>query len=76
MDTKTENIILNSLKTIMQNKTSIIISHRISSVILAKKIIVLNEGKIIERGDHQSLIKEKGTYYKIFKRQSEKEKTE
>jgi len=76
VDTKTENIILNSLKTIMQNKTSIIISHRISSVILAKKIIVLNEGKIIERGDHQSLIKEKGTYYKIFKRQSEKEKTE
>ena len=57
----------------MKNKTSIIISHRISSVILAKKIIVIEDGEIIESGDHNSLIKQKGNYYKIFKKQNEEE---
>ena len=57
----------------MKNKTSIIISHRISSVILAKKIIVLEDGEIVESGDHNSLIKQKGNYYKIFKKQNEEE---
>ena len=57
----------------MKNKTSIIISHRISSLVLAKKIIVLEDGKIIESGDHNSLVKLKGNYYKIFKKQNEEE---
>ena len=57
----------------MKNKTSIIVSHRISSVILAKKIIVLEDGEIVESGDHNSLIKQKGNYYKIFKKQNEEE---
>tara|TARA_B100001029_G_scaffold54612_1_gene43972 strand:- start:1447 stop:2436 length:990 start_codon:yes stop_codon:yes gene_type:complete len=74
VDTKTEKSILNSLKKIMKNKTSIIISHRISSVVMAKKIIVLEDGKIIESGDHNSLLKMKGNYYKIFKKQNEEEK--
>jgi len=73
VDTKTEKSILNSLKKIMKNKTSIIISHRISSVVMAKKIIVLEDGKIIESGDHNSLLKIKGNYYKIFKKQNEEE---
>jgi len=73
VDTKTEKSILKSLKKIMKNKTSIIISHRISSVILAKKIIVLEDGEIVESGDHNSLIKQKGNYYKIFKKQNEEE---
>ena len=73
VDTLTEKSILKSLKKIMKNKTSIIISHRISSVILAKKIIVLEDGEIVESGDHNSLIKQKGNYYKIFKKQNEEE---
>ena len=73
VDTQTEKSILKSLKKIMKNKTSIIISHRISSVILAKKIIVLEDGEIVESGDHNSLIKQKGNYYKIFKKQNEEE---
>ena len=59
VDTKTENIILENLKDIMKDKTSIIISHRISSVKLAKKIIVIENGKVIEQGDHASLLKVK-----------------
>jgi ATP-binding cassette subfamily B protein len=54
VDTKTENAILNSLKKIMENRTSIIISHRVSSAKLADQIIVLDEGRIVERGDHAS----------------------
>jgi len=75
VDTKTENIILENLKKIMIEKTSIIISHRISSVKLAKNIIVIEEGKIIEEGDHASLLRIKGNYYKLYQQQIESEKS-
>ena len=58
----------------MLNKTTIIISHRISSVKLAKKILVMDEGKVIEEGNHQDLLKKRGEYYKIYKNQIEEEK--
>ncbi|MBL4654576.1 MAG: ABC transporter ATP-binding protein [Bacteroidia bacterium] len=69
VDTKTEELILNSLKRIMQDRTTIIIGHRISSVRHAEKIIVLDKGAIIEEGDHESLIKDGGVYYKLYKLQ-------
>ena len=72
VDSKTEKIILKNLQKIMKNKTSIIISHRISSILFAKKIIVLDNGEIVERGNHESLLKQKGKYYKIFQKQIEK----
>ena len=74
VDTKTENKILENLKTIMLDKTTFIISHRISSVKLAKKILVMDEGKVIEEGNHQDLLKKRGEYYKIYKNQIEEEK--
>ena len=73
VDTKTENIILENLKKIMLNKTSIIISHRISSVKLAKKIIVIDDGKIIETGNHKNLIDKRGYYFDLYTQQLEKE---
>ena len=76
MDTKTENVILENLKKIMIEKTSIIISHRISSVKLAKKIIVIENGKIIEEGDHKTLLETKGNYYKLYRQQIESEKSQ
>lgn len=69
VDTATEEQILKNLKKIMHNKTSIIISHRVSSVIHADNILVLEEGKIIESGNHQSLLKEKGVYYQLYHKQ-------
>ena len=57
VDTNTENIILENLKKIMEDRTTIVISHRISSVKLAKKILVIEEAKIIEKGSHKELIK-------------------
>ena len=74
VDTKTENIILENLKKIMYEKTSIIISHRISSVKLAKKIIVIDSGKIIEKGNHKSLLANKGVYLDLYHQQLESEK--
>ena len=73
VDTKTENIILENLKKIMLDKTSIIISHRISSVKLAKKIIVIDDGKIIETGNHKNLIDKRGYYFDLYNKQLEKE---
>jgi len=69
VDTKTENTILNSMKKIMQGRTSIIISHRVSSAKLANKIIVLNDGVLVEEGTHESLLASKGVYYELYEKQ-------
>jgi len=69
VDTKTENTILNSMKRIMQNRTSIIISHRVSSAKLANKIIVLHDGEMIEEGTHESLLLKKGAYQELYEKQ-------
>ena len=74
LDTKTENVILENFKKIMKETTTIIISHRISSVKLANQIIVIEDGKIIESGSHKTLLNNKKRYFKTYKRQIEKNK--
>ncbi len=73
VDTKTENRILNSMKTIMQNRTTVIISHRVSSAQLADKIIVLDEGRIVEQGTHADLIAHEGVYKTLYDKQIQRE---
>ncbi|MEL6557180.1 MAG: ABC transporter ATP-binding protein, partial [Bacteroidota bacterium] len=75
VDTKTENTILNSMKQIMKGRTSIIISHRVSSAKLADKIIVLDDGKIIEAGTNQSLLEANGVYKELYDKQLAAEET-
>lgn len=70
VDTKTENVILNALKGIMENRTSIIISHRVSSAKLADKIIVLDDGKVVEEGSHDILMAQKGVYADLYEKQT------
>ncbi len=69
VDTKTENNILNNLKNIMKGRTSIIISHRVSSAKLADHIIVLDDGRIIEQGNHDILISKNGVYKELYEKQ-------
>lgn len=69
VDTETEDAILNNLKRVMENKTSIIVSHRVSTVRNADKIVVLEEGKMVEFGTHNELLNAKGAYYKMHEKQ-------
>jgi ATP-binding cassette subfamily B protein len=73
VDTKTENSILNSMKKIMINRTTVIISHRVSSAQLADKIIVLDDGNIVEQGSHQTLIDHQGVYKTLYDKQIQSE---
>ncbi|WP_462411490.1 ABC transporter ATP-binding protein [Neobacillus sp. Marseille-QA0830] len=71
VDSKTETNILETLRSEMNSgRTTIIISHRISTIQHADQIIVLNEGKIVERGTHQELVKNEGIYKKMFQQQT------
>ncbi len=70
IDARKEQDILKKLKNESRGKTSIIISHRIATIKDSDYIIVLKGGKIIERGSHQALLKNKEFYYKMYKRQS------
>jgi ATP-binding cassette subfamily B protein len=76
VDTKTENNILNSMKRIMQGRTTIIISHRVSSAKLANKIIVLSDGCIVEEGTHETLLAKDGVYRDLYEKQVQGEETE
>jgi len=69
VDTETEENILQNLKRLMAGKTTIIISHRVSSVKHCDEIIVLDDGKVIERGNHLELIEKRGVYYDIHEQQ-------
>jgi ATP-binding cassette subfamily B protein len=76
VDTKTENTILNSMKKIMKGRTSIIISHRVSSAKLANKIIVLNDAEIVEVGTHESLFAKGGVYRDLYEKQMQSNEVE
>ena len=76
VDTKTENNILNSMKRLMQGRTTIIISHRVSSAKLANKIIVLVNGYIVEEGTHDSLLEKDGYYKDLFDKQGQLDEVE
>ncbi|AHM60736.1 xenobiotic-transporting ATPase [Flammeovirgaceae bacterium 311] len=76
VDTKTENTILNNLKRIMQGRTSIIISHRVSSAKLADHILVLDNGHIVEKGSHEELLAQAGIYKTLYDKQLQEEAVE
>lgn len=74
VDTETEEAILNNLQEICKDKTTIIVSHRVSSAKNADRIIIVDEGRIIEQGSHNQLINEDGYYAALYLKQlSEKE---
>jgi ATP-binding cassette subfamily B multidrug efflux pump len=76
VDTHTENVILNNLSRIMEGKTSLIISHRVSSAKLADKIVVLDAGEVVETGTHESLMAKNGVYFELHEKQLRSESEE
>lgn len=65
IDTRTESLVENGMDKLMENRTVFVIAHRLSTVRNSNAIMVLEKGKIIERGDHEDLIKQKGVYYNL-----------
>ena len=66
IDTRTESIVQKGMDNLMKGRTVFVIAHRLSTIRNSNAIIVLEHGKIIERGDHEDLIKQRGTYYQLY----------
>ncbi len=73
LDTESEKLVQNALNNLMKNRTSIIIAHRLSTIQHADKIVVIDKGKIVEIGDHNSLIKSDGVYSRLISMQAFKD---
>ena len=76
IDTVTEKLIQDAIETVIKGRTSFVIAHRLSTIVNADIILVVKNGKIIERGKHSELMEEKGYYYNLFTRQFEETATE
>ena len=74
IDTETEVLIQDSLEKMMNIGTMLIVAHRLSTIQHADNIIVLNKGEIVEQGNHQALLEQKGKYYALYTLQFEKER--
>lgn len=66
IDTRTEALVQDGMDNLMEGRTVLVIAHRLSTVRNSKAIMVLDHGKIIERGDHDELIRQKGVYYQLY----------
>jgi subfamily B ATP-binding cassette protein MsbA len=65
LDTESERLVQDAINNMMQNRTSIVIAHRLSTIRHADEIIVLQKGKIVERGNHEELLAQNGFYRKL-----------
>ena len=70
LDTESEKLVQEALENLMKNRTTIVIAHRLSTIKNADEICVLMEGQIIERGNHEELLKLNGVYKKLQETQA------
>ena len=73
LDNKSERVVQEALDNLMKNRTVIVIAHRLSTIQNADKIVVINDGKIAERGTHEELLKLYGAYYALYSMQFKKQ---
>jgi ATP-binding cassette subfamily B protein len=71
LDANNEKMILNNLQSFFSNRTVIVVAHRLSTVKNADQIVVLNNGRIIEKGNHNDLVQLRGEYFTLVKNQLE-----
>jgi ATP-binding cassette, subfamily B, multidrug efflux pump len=76
VDTQTEERVLSALRSLRKDRTVLIVSHRVSSVKDADHVIVLQEGRIVERGTHEQLLLHGGIYADLYRRQTLEEELE
>ena len=69
IDTENEKVILQAMDTVLKERTSLIVAHRLSTIVKADKIIVLQHGEIIEMGTHKELLKNRGYYFELYRNQ-------
>lgn len=72
LDTEAERLVQKALENLMQSRTSFVIAHRLSTIAYANRIIVIIGGRIVEEGQHEDLLKEKGEYYNLYQMQYSK----
>lgn len=70
LDSENEALVQEALKSALQNRTSIVIAHRLSTIVHADQILVLENGSIVERGNHEELVSQRGLYFDLYQHQS------
>jgi subfamily B ATP-binding cassette protein MsbA len=70
LDTESERLVQQALENLMKNRTSVVIAHRLSTIQFADEIIVLQQGELVERGTHSSLLEKNGAYRKLYDMQA------
>jgi ATP-binding cassette subfamily B protein len=73
LDSKSERIIQDELRSIAQNRTTLVIAHRLSTVVDAHEILVMDHGRIVERGTHRNLLEKQGVYAQMWALQQQEE---
>ena len=66
IDSRTEKIVQDGMDKLMEGRTVFVIAHRLSTIRNSDVIMVMDQGRIIERGNHEKLMQEKGTYYQLY----------
>ena len=66
IDSRTEKIVQDGMDKLMEGRTVFVIAHRLSTIRNSDVIMVMDQGKIIERGNHEKLMRERGTYYQLY----------
>ena len=70
LDTESERLVQQALENLMKNRTSVVIAHRLSTIQFADEIIVLQQGELVERGTHVTLLEKNGAYKKLYDMQA------
>ncbi len=69
LDTESESLVQQALENFMQDKTTLVIAHRFSTIKNADRVLVVDQGEIVEQGTHQELLERRGAYYRLCKNQ-------